>query len=74
MTVTSLGIINDDSDDVGKVHIGFAFLLRGDSPDISVKSELKSGVLMPLSECLAQKESMETWSQFVIDVLGLRSS
>lgn len=72
LTVKPLGIINDDSDDVGKVHIGFAFLLTGDSSVISIKSELKSGVLMPLSECIAQKECMESWSQFVVD--SLRSS
>ena len=69
VTVKPLGIINDDSDDVGKVHIGFAFLLVGDSPEISIKSELKSGVLMPLAECVPQKECMESWSQFVVDVL-----
>ncbi len=69
LKVLPLGIINDDSNDVGKVHIGFAFLLRGDSPDISVKSELKHGELVSLDECIAQKESMETWSQFVVDFL-----
>jgi len=74
LAVKPLGIINDDSDDVGKVHIGFAFLLRGDSPVISVKSELKSGALLSLDECIAQKECMETWSQFVVDFLRLRSS
>ena len=37
LTVKPLGIINDDSDDVGKVHIGFAFLLSGDSPTIAIK-------------------------------------
>lgn len=70
--VEPLGIINDDSNDVGKVHIGFALLLRGDSSDISVKSELKSGTLVSLDDCRMQKESMESWSQFVID--SLRSS
>jgi predicted NUDIX family phosphoesterase len=69
LTVKPLGIINDDSDDVGKVHIGFAFLLTGDSSEIAIKSELKSGVLMPLSECITQEECMESWSQFVIDFL-----
>lgn len=69
LTVKPLGIINDDSDDVGKVHIGFAFLLTGDSPAISIKSELKSGVLMPLSECIAQQECMESWSRFVVEFL-----
>jgi predicted NUDIX family phosphoesterase len=67
--VEPIGIINDDSNDVGKVHIGFALLLRGDSPDISVKSELKSGMLVSLDDCRIQKESMESWSQFVVDAL-----
>jgi predicted NUDIX family phosphoesterase len=69
LTVKPLGILNDDSDDVGKVHIGFVFLLTGDVPNIAVKSELKSGVLLPLHECIAQREYMESWSQFVIDFL-----
>jgi len=69
VSVKPLGILNDDSNDVGKVHIGFVFLLTGDVADISIKSELKSGVLVPLSECIAQKECMESWSQFVVDFL-----
>lgn len=67
ITVKSLGILNDDSDDVGKVHIGFVLLLTGDTPNISVKSELKNGSLVSLQECIAQKHCMETWSQFVVD-------
>ena len=69
VTVKPLGILNDDSNDVGKVHIGFVLLLTGDSPDISVKSELKSGTLVSLEDCIAQKECMESWSQFVVDFL-----
>lgn len=69
LTVKPLGILNDDSNDVGKVHIGFVFLLSGDSCDIAVKSELKSGTLVTLDECIAQKECMESWSQFVVDFL-----
>jgi predicted NUDIX family phosphoesterase len=72
LVVTPLGILNDDSDDVGKVHIGFVFLLTGDVSDITVKSELKSGMLVPLSECLAQRDRMESWSQFVVDFLQNR--
>src|SRR3990172_42856 len=69
LSVKPLGILNDDSDDVGKVHIGFVLLLTGDVPNITIKSELKSGTLVPLSECIAQKECMESWSQFVVDFL-----
>jgi predicted NUDIX family phosphoesterase len=71
LTVKPLGIINDDSNDVGKVHIGFAFLLSGDSSTINIKSELKNGTLVSLSECIAQRECMESWSQFVVDALRL---
>ena len=69
VTVKPLGILNDDSNEVGQVHIGFVLLLQGDSADISVKSELKSGSLISLSECIAQRECMESWSQFVVDFL-----
>lgn len=71
LDVQPLGILNDDSNDVGKVHIGFVLLLKGDSADISVKSELKSGTLLSLDECIAQRDSMESWSQFVIDFLRI---
>jgi|SRR5579859_842087 len=42
--IEPLGILNDDSDAVGQVHVGFVFLLKGNSAQIKVNSELKSGV------------------------------
>ena len=69
-TIKPLGILNDDSNGVGKVHIGFVFLLEGNSPEISVKSELQSGQLTRLEELIISKDRMETWSQFVVDCLG----
>jgi|SRR5690606_29440038 len=69
LTVKPLGIINDDSNDVGKVHIGFVFLLNGNFDTITVKSELKSGSLVSLDQCIEQKECMESWSQFIVDFL-----
>jgi len=68
-TVEPLGILNDDTNDVGKVHVGFVYLLRGDSPLINVKSELKSGTLVTLEECDMQYDNLETWSQIVVDYL-----
>lgn len=66
LKITPIGIINDDSNEVGKVHIGFVLLLEGDSNQISIKSELKSGFLIPLDECQMLTHSMETWSQIVV--------
>lgn len=72
LTIEPLGILNDDSNDVGKVHIGFVFLLHGDSDNICVKSELKSGHLITLQEGNAYREHMESWSQLVFDALLLK--
>lgn len=69
ITVKPLGILNDDSNEVGRVHAGFIFLLKGDSPDISVHSELQSGMLVTMEECSTYYDSLETWSQMVFDAL-----
>lgn len=67
--IKPLGILNDDSNDVGKVHVGFVFLLDGDNGNITVKSELKSGILATKKECLAVQDRMETWSQMILEQL-----
>ncbi len=67
--IKPLGILNDDSNEVGQVHVGFVFLLEGDSDAISVKSELKSGKLMTKKECSAAQDRMETWSQMILEQL-----
>jgi len=69
LTITPIGILNDDSNPVGEVHIGLVLLLKGDSPFISVKSELKSGTLTSLTECAGYGESLESWSSFVLEFL-----
>lgn len=68
-TMKPIGLINDESNLVGQVHLGCAFLLIGDSPQISVKSELKEGKLLSIEECEALYENMETWSQIVFNYL-----
>ena len=69
LTWQPLGILNDDSNAVGQVHVGVVLLARGDSHNISIKSELKSGKLVTLEECKTLYDHMETWSQFIVDYL-----
>jgi predicted NUDIX family phosphoesterase len=64
-TVEPLGIVNDDSNSVGEVHLGFVFLVRGTTPHIAIRSELKSGVLVPLAS-IKDAALYETWSQVVL--------
>jgi len=63
-----LGIVNDDSNSVGQVHLGFVFLLKGATPNISIRSELKSGRMVRLSS-ITDLSQFETWSQFVLKAL-----
>lgn len=69
ITCEPLGILNDDSNDVGKVHIGIVLLLKGNHPDINIKSELKSGSMLSLDEMTPYVEHMESWSQTVYNFL-----
>lgn len=64
-----LGILNDDSNDVGKVHIGIVICATGTSDAISVKSELTQGTLVNLETCLAHFKKLESWSQHVVTFL-----
>jgi len=73
LDIVPLGILNDESNDVGKVHIGFVFLLKGDSDQINIKSELQNGELRSLQECKAFYAGMETWTQLVFDFLQTKS-
>ena len=68
-TVEILGMLNDDSNSVGEVHLGLVLLLHGDSADIVVKSELKSGVLLSLEDAEFYYPNMESWTQIVYHAL-----
>jgi predicted NUDIX family phosphoesterase len=70
LSIKPLGILNDDSNPVGQVHIGFVLLLEGSTPNIKVKSELKSGELVTLQDCQAYFTHMESWSQIVCEFLN----
>lgn len=69
LQIETVGILNDDTNAVGQVHIGLVLLLKGNSSDISVKSELKSGTLLTLQELKPFVEHMESWSLMVFEKL-----
>lgn len=70
ISINPIGVINDDGSSVGQVHMGFVFLLTGDSDNIKVKSELKDGTLLTLKECEHFYSSMESWTQLVVSYLN----
>lgn len=64
------GILNDDSTEVGRVHLGAVFLLDSATRDVIVlETEKMTGAWMSRAALAAARESMETWSQIVYDEL-----
>lgn len=69
LSIKPLGILNDESNQVGQVHTGFVFLLEGDTDEISIRDEHKEGMLLTLNECSEHYNHMESWSKIVFDYL-----
>ena len=65
-----IGLLNDDSSPVSKVHLGVVFLVDGDTPDIAIRETDKlAGELLTLEEMRIFYLGMESWSQMVYDRL-----
>jgi predicted NUDIX family phosphoesterase len=65
-----LGLLNDESSPVSKVHLGVVFLVDGDSPTIEIRETTKlAGELLTLEEMRIYYLGMESWSQMVYDRL-----
>jgi predicted NUDIX family phosphoesterase len=65
-----LGVLNDRSAPVSRVHLGLVFLVDGSTPDIEIRETHKlSGELLRLDEMRIYYLDMETWSQLVFDQL-----
>lgn len=66
-----LGLLNEDSSPVSKVHLGVVFLVEGDTPDIRIReTEKLAGELLTLAEMRMYYLAMESWSQIVYDRLA----
>jgi predicted NUDIX family phosphoesterase len=67
--LTFAGILNDDSTDVGRVHLGVVYMLET-SRNVAVRETEKMSGSWVAREALAPlREAMETWSQIVYDRL-----
>lgn len=70
IALDELGLLNDDRDQVGQVHLGYVLRLRGTSSDIKIKDEHKTGRLVSLRGLNAHYQQMEGWSQLVVAYLN----
>lgn len=66
-----VAILNDDSNDVGKVHLGVVHLVELDTDQVTANedaiADLKFSTIAELQG--EMNDSLETWSQFCADIL-----
>ena len=64
------GILNDETTDVGCVHLGVVYVLRSSGKNVRIReTEKMTGDWLPRRELAPLRESMETWSQIVYDAI-----
>lgn len=69
-TQNLVGLINDDENAVGKVHLGIVHIFEVEEPKVSAREmEISDAGFRPVSEILADLDSYETWSQICLRAL-----
>jgi len=66
-----VALLNDDSTEVGKVHLGIVHHWRLDAPIVNKREQMITQMtFMTPEELHAVRESLETWSRYCLDGLG----
>lgn len=66
--LTFVGILNDDTTDVGRVHLGAVYVLDAHDGNVTVReTEKMSGRWVARRDLAEHRQAMETWSQIVYD-------
>jgi len=69
-TERCVGLINDDTTEVGRVHLGIVHRLDVAEPNvISNEADLIESGFMPLDELRKHREQLESWSAISLDAL-----
>ncbi len=67
---TREGLIYDDSNEVGQVHLGVVHRFVLDAPEVtSNETDLAEGGFVNVKVLKAERERLETWSQLALDAL-----
>jgi len=67
---TIIGLLNDDSNEVGRVHLGIVHLWELEAPAVRRREQMITQMeFLPPETLRALRDSMETWSQLCLDYL-----
>jgi predicted NUDIX family phosphoesterase len=65
-----VALLNDDSTEVGRVHLGIVHVFKLAGPKIEKREAMITGLtFLRKEELLARREVMESWSQICLDSL-----
>ncbi len=66
-----VALLNDDTNEVGQVHLGVVHLWSLDAPNVTRREQMITQMeFMDLDEMARVRDTMETWSQLCLDGLG----
>lgn len=69
-TERAVALLNDDSTEVGRVHLGVVHLVDLETPEVRAGEKAIAELgFATRDELLARRDSLETWSQIVLDGL-----
>lgn len=70
-TDSVVALLNDESNEVGSVHLGIVHLWNLDEPKVSKREQMITQMsFMTVDELQKVRDTMETWSQLCLDKLG----
>lgn len=65
-----VALLNDDSNEVGRVHLGIVHAFRLAEPKVQKREAMITSLgFLSHDELLARRDSLETWSQLCVDQL-----
>jgi predicted NUDIX family phosphoesterase len=66
----TVALLNDDSSEVGRVHLGIVHVFRLDEPKVEKRETMITNLqFLTREELLARRDALETWSQLCVDAL-----
>ena len=65
-----VALLNDDTTDVGRVHLGIVHIFKLAAPKIEKREAMITGqTFLTKEELVSRRESLESWSQICVDSL-----
>ena len=65
-----VALLNDDSTEVGRVHLGVVHVFKLDGPEVEKRESMITNLqFFTAAELRQRRDSLETWSQLCLDAL-----